>query len=114
MTIPSTGPLRPSRPLPPVRRDRRPDWLLGTAGVLTLAVVVVSLLSLTGDHPVTDRTLAVLSLLTALTVLAVIGAFWLLRPKPLPPIEQPSMPTVGPPDRGSVSPERSRGSWPWA
>lgn len=115
MTIPSTGPLRHLPRELTVRRDRRPDWLLGVATALTVVVVVLSLIAVTSHDPVSNRTLSLLALLASLIVFAVIGALWLMRPRMLPTIEPDggTLP-IEATARGSVSPERNRGAWPFS
>lgn len=111
MTIPSTGPLRPRELY--VRRDRRPDALLVVSAALTMTAFVLVVLSWRSDDA--DVLMTAAGMVVTLSLLALIGVLWLIRPRPLPPITHESvMPTVGPSDGGSVSPDKPRGSWPWS
>lgn len=113
MTIPSTGPLPPRRMLV-ARRDRRPDALLVCAAITTAAVIVI-VLSSAAVGELHGWRLAASLVLAACAVLSLTAALWLVRPRMLREVidSEPEMPTVGPSDRGSVSPDADRGSWPF-
>lgn len=113
MTIPSTGPLRPVTAELGTSRERWTPTLVGLVCVQTAAIVVLVLVLMTADRPVTDVQSVVLGVIGVASLGCLADAVRRLLPGPLPPIEQtPTMPTAGPPGRASVSPEPPP-SWPF-